>query len=79
MITHQEARKELKQILSSKIDILYDYITQQEKKDELLELYKQYYNKIPIGTSMYKVELEIARLERELKELKWANQFMMKR
>lgn len=70
MITHQEARKELKQILSSKIDILYDYITQQEKKDELLELYKQYYNKIPIGTSMYKVELEIARLERELKKLK---------
>ncbi len=38
------------------------------KKDELLGLYRQYYNKIPIGTSMYKVELEIARLEKELKE-----------
>jgi len=41
MITHQEARKELKQILLSKIDVLYDYITQQEKKDKLFE---QLYN-----------------------------------
>ena len=41
MITHEEARKELKQILLSKIDVLYDYITQQEKKDELLGLYKK--------------------------------------
>ena len=38
MITHQEARKELKQILLSKIDVLYDYITQQEKKDEVVRV-----------------------------------------
>jgi predicted RNA-binding Zn-ribbon protein involved in translation (DUF1610 family) len=41
MITHDEARKELKQILLSKIDVLYDYITQQEKKDKLLEKLKE--------------------------------------
>lgn len=41
-----------------------------KKVEELLGLYKQYYNRIPIGTSMYKVELEIARLEKELEELK---------
>ena len=40
------------------------------KKDELLGLYKQYYNKISIGKSMYKVELEIERLEKEIKEMK---------
>ena len=37
-----------------------------KKVEELLKLYRQYYNRIPIGTSMYKVELEIARLEKEL-------------
>ena len=36
-MTHEEARKELKQTLLSKIDVLYDYITQQEKKDKLFE------------------------------------------
>ncbi len=41
MITHQEARKELKQILLSKIDVLYDYITQQEKQEKLLKLYQK--------------------------------------
>ena len=41
-----------------------------KKVEELLGLYKQYYNKIPIGKSMYKVELEIERLEEELEELK---------
>ena len=53
------------------------YFKQQEaqskrlaKVEELLELYKQYYNKIPIGKSMYKVELEIERLEKELEEIK---------
>lgn len=30
-----------------------------QKEHELLGLYKQYYNKIPIEKSMYKVELEI--------------------
>lgn len=35
---------------------------------ELLGLYRQYYNKIPIGTSMYKVEQQIEKLEKELEE-----------
>lgn len=55
-IGYQEAKKEREEATQTI-----------EKVFKLLELYKQYYNKIPIGTSMYKVELEIKELEEELK------------
>ena len=59
--TEQEALQELAEALGA-------LAFRVNKKDELLWLYRQYYNKIPIGKSMYKVELEITRLEKELKE-----------
>ena len=78
MITHQEARKELKQILLSKIDVLYDYITQQEKKDEL---YKRLFNVckeykcVSIGLSDDSEFLNVmSKLE---EELKWKKKLLL--
>lgn len=71
MITHEEARKELRWVdVVSSNNLLSNYISQQEKVSKLLGLYKQYYNKIPIGTSMYKLEQQIEKLEKELREMK---------
>ena len=63
MITHEEARKELKQILLSKIDVLYDYITQQEKKDELLGLYRECNKE---GVFWLEIQQRIAQLEKRI-------------
>ena len=48
--------------------VIKNELLKARKEHELLGLYIQYYNKIPIGTSMYKVELEIEKLEKEIED-----------
>lgn len=43
MIKHEEIRELAKRLLTY-TDLLNDYITEQEKKDELLGLYKENFN-----------------------------------
>lgn len=48
--------------------ILNTFFEQNQKRDELLELYKQYYqDNIPFGKSVNQIEKQIKKIEEELK------------
>jgi len=76
MITHEQARECFNQLGMDTYDIdtetLNKYIIQQEKKDELLELYRDY-KKVSLIPHMAYLELQtlnkIEELETELKEV----------
>jgi hypothetical protein len=70
MITHDDARRKPKYYDTTykliETEFYYEYITQQEKKDKLLELYKEKDNMT--GTVRYfEILSQINELEEELK------------
>ena len=78
MITHEEARFEVGLCISA-YDMnerlnaeqeLYKYISQQEKKDKLLELYKKWIDATYSPLEREKTWRKIEKLEKELEALK---------
>ena len=85
MITHKEARESHKRLFESyldgdwtpfptrsDLDTYRDYINQQEKKDNLLELYRYLYfhDKMMSEDEFYQTLYKIKALEKELEEMK---------
>lgn len=82
-ITHNEARDRLqhhlrgleyifkKEIPWEHLEAFNNYITQQEKKDELLKLYKSVHGVVQPWDTMPDVQDKIDKLEKELEELEW--------
>ena len=76
MIKHKEAMKDLTEIaesitskqwqkLTSKIEGIRGYIDEQEKKDKLLGLYRDYFYALPDEAKLLREDIEV--LEEELK------------
>ena len=68
MITHEEAKQQSDICTVESYNIMIDYITQQEKKDELLGLYRSVHGVVQAWDTMPDVEAKIQKLEKELKE-----------
>ncbi len=81
MITHEEAKETHTRLFDSylygdfipfptrsDLDTIKEYITQQEKKDELLGLYRSVHGVVQSWDTMPDVEAKIQKLEKELKE-----------
>lgn len=68
MITHDEARIEAVSYNCESIRVILKYIAQQEKKDELLGLYRSVHGVVQSWDTMPDVEAKIQKLEKELKE-----------
>ncbi|NCC55424.1 MAG: hypothetical protein EOM11_08100 [Erysipelotrichia bacterium] len=86
MITPEEARNTMMKIesndayygeLQEELKLMATYITQQEKKDNLLELYREHHELVPFTPGLEEkskrvidISIEINKLEKELEELK---------
>lgn len=70
MITHDEVRKKLDNAIMyfHNMDILYNYITQQERESKLLALYRKYLKYVNVDDIRYmQIADKIKELEDELK------------
>ena len=68
MITHEQARRLC--VWEYNVGKILDYITQQEKKEELLGLYREYYGHIPYSENsrIKECELKIDTMEDKFEE-----------
>ena len=75
MIKHGEVKKELKYLESflpfsfnnQSVSIIRQYISEQEKKDKLLRLYRDYFYALPDEAKLLREDIEA--LEEELEEI----------
>lgn len=70
MVQYEQANQDV--FTLKQMEMFYDYFKQQEKKDELLELYKEYFQIVERGDNdwhyrMNEIPEQIKALEEELK------------